>query len=118
MLKVIIAGGRNFADYQLLCIKCNNILKNKNPNEIEIVSGNAKGADMFGEKYAKEKGLSQKIFKADWDKNGKSAGFRRNEQMAEYADALIAFWDGSSKGTAHMIKLAKEKGLLVRVIKY
>ena len=117
MLKVIIAGGRNFADYQLLCIKCNNILKNKSPNKIEIVSGNAKGADLLGEKYAKDNSLSKKVFKANWDKHGKSAGFRRNEEMAKYADAPIAFWDGSSKGTAHMIKIAKENGLLVRVIK-
>ena len=46
---------------------------------------------------------------ADWDLDGKSAGFKRNVKMAEYADALVAFWDGESKGTKHMIETAKEK---------
>lgn len=58
------------------------------------------------------------IFKADWDKHGKAAGFKRNTEMAKYADALIAFWDGKSKGTKHMIDTAKSHNLKVRVIAY
>jgi hypothetical protein len=116
MFKVIIAGGRDFNDYDLLCSKCNVILKNK--KNVEIVSGAARGADELGEQYASEKAYDIKQFPADWDKYGKSAGYKRNKQMAEYADALIAFWDGKSRGTKHMIDLAKEKNLLVRVVKY
>ena len=55
---------------------------------------------------------------ADWDLDGKSAGFKRNVKMAEYADALVAFWDGESKGTKHMIETAKEKGLDIRIKHY
>ena len=112
MFKVIIAGSRGFSDYEKLCEICDFMLKEK--IEIEIVSGTAKGADLLGERYAKEKGLPIKQFSADWTK-GKSAGYARNKQMAEYADALIAFWDGSSKGTKHMIDLANKKNIKVKI---
>jgi hypothetical protein len=114
--KVIIAGGRDFSDYQLLVEKCDKYLANK--TNIEIVSGTAKGADSLGERYAKERGYSVKTFPADWAAFGKRAGYLRNEQMANYANALIAFWDGESRGTKHMIDIATEKGLLVKVVPY
>ena len=113
-MKVIIAGGRTFNDYDLLCQNCDKALSLQ--TEIEIVSGTANGADKLGEKYAKEKGYPIKQFPADWDKYGKSAGYKRNEEMAKYADALIAFWDGKSKGTKHMIDLAKRYELKVKVV--
>jgi hypothetical protein len=113
-MKVIIAGGRTFNDYDLLCQNCDKTLSLQ--NEIEIVSGTANGADKLGEKYANEKGYPIKQFPADWDKYGKSAGYKRNEEMAKYADALIAFWDGKSKGTKHMIDLAKRYELKVKVV--
>ena len=118
MFKVIIAGGRDFNDYELMCKKVNRILSNKNTSEIQIISGNARGADKLGEKYAKDNNISLMCFPADWNKYGKKAGYIRNEQMAKEADALIAFWDGKSKGTKHMIDIARSKGLLIRVIKY
>lgn len=117
MFKVIIAGGRDFNDYDLLMKKVSSLLRNQYKG-IEVVSGGAKGADALGEKYAVDSNMSLKEFHADWDRYGKSAGYRRNVEMAEYADALIAFWDGRSKGTKHMIDIAKSKGLKVRVIKY
>jgi len=113
-MKIIIAGARLFTDYSLLKINCDKILSLQ--NEIEIVSGTANGADKLGEKYAKEKGYLLKKFPANWDAYGKSAGYKRNEEMALYSDALIAFWDGNSKGTKHMIDLAKKHGLKVRVV--
>lgn len=118
MFKVIIAGGRNFNNYDLLKNKCDILLKNKSLEDIEIVSGTANGADKLGERYAKEKGYKIKRFPADWDKFQKRAGFIRNQQMAEYADACICFWDNSSRGTKHMIDLANEKGLFIRIINY
>lgn len=118
MFKVIIAGGREFNDYNLMCKKVDRILSNKNTSEIEIISGNARGADKLGEKYAKDNNISLMCFPADWNKYGKRAGYIRNEQMAKEANALIAFWDGKSKGTKHMIDIARSKGLLIRVIKY
>lgn len=116
MLKVIIAGGRDFTDYHLLSKVCDFMLQNH--SDIEIVSGCANGADKLGEKYAKEKGYSIKKFPADWEKFGRSAGFLRNDQMAQYADALIAFWDKKSKGTNHMINLAKKNKLKIKVQYY
>jgi ABC-type enterochelin transport system substrate-binding protein len=115
-MKVIIAGGRNFNDYNKLRESCDNILVNQ--KEVEIVSGTAAGADTLGERYAQEKGYEVKKFPAQWDLYGKSAGYKRNQQMAEYADGLIAFWDGKSRGTKHMIDIATNKGLKVRVIRY
>ena len=69
-------------------------------------------------KYAKEHGYKVIYMPADWDLYGKSAGFKRNVQMAKYADALVAFWDGVSSGTKHMIETAQKMGLDVRVKKY
>lgn len=114
-MKLIVAGSRNFNDYKLLKEKLNFFLQNVQ-SPIEIVSGTAKGADMLGEQYANEMGYSVKQFPADWDKYGKSAGYRRNKTMAEYADALVAFWDGKSKGTKHMISIAEQKGLKIRTV--
>ena len=116
MIKVIIAGGRDFQDWNKLVDVCDRAFINH--NEIEIVSGCANGADKLGERYANERGHQIKRFPADWDKYGKGAGYRRNAEMANYAGALIAFWDGLSRGTAHMINLAKEKGLKVLIITY
>lgn len=117
--KVIIAGSRGFSNYKLLKEKCNEYLREKRKEyDIIIISGGARGADFYGEKYAQEEGFSLEVFPANWNKFGKSAGFIRNEQMAEVADALIAFWDGKSNGTKHMIEIMEDKKLLVRVIKY
>ena len=115
--KVIIAGGRHFSDYQFLKETCDSLLDELDET-IEIVSGTARGADKLGEKYAREKNYQIHRFVAQWDKFGKSAGYRRNAEMADFADMLIAFWDGESKGTSHMIDLANAKNLGVVVMKY
>lgn len=115
-MKVIIAGGRYFDNYDLLCQKADYYLSRQ--SEIEIVSGAAKGADKLGERYAEERQYMIKRFPADWGSFGKKAGYLRNTEMAEYADALIAFWDGKSKGTKHMINIAKKQNLLIRIIRY
>jgi hypothetical protein len=115
-VKVIIAGGRDFKDYDLLCRKADKILSRQ--TEIEIVSGTAKGADKLGERYAEERGYKITRFVPDWGYFGKSAGYVRNVEMAEYGDALIAFWNKTSKGTKHMIDIARKQDLLIRVIIY
>lgn len=113
--KIIIAGGRDFIDYDKLRDTCDYYLQNK--EDIEIISGCARGADLLGMKYAIEKGYKLKKFPADWNL-GKSAGYLRNVEMGNYGDALIAFWDGKSKGTKHMIDIALNKNLYVRIIYY
>lgn len=115
-MNIIIAGGRDFNNYTLLKEKCDTILKNV--SNITIISGAAKGADKLGEQYANEKGYTLISKPADWDTHGKSAGYKRNQEMATLGDGLIAFWDGKSKGTKHMIDIAKEKGLQIAIINY
>lgn len=130
-MKVIIAGGRNFQDYNLLRDTCDYMLHDQ--KEIEVVSGKAYGADELGEVYAKGREYKIKEFPADWtdfsepcvikvNKKGEKynalAGLKRNERMAQYADALIAFWDGKSTGTKDMIERARKHGLKVKVQMY
>ena len=116
--KVIIAGGRDFNNYELLKEKCDYYLSHLDTCNIVIISGHARGADTLGEKYAKEKGYEIESHPADWNKYGKSAGYKRNVEMADVASAAICFWNGKSKGTKHMIDIAKEKGIPVKVVRY
>lgn len=111
--KVIVAGSRDFNDYGLVCRTLNELF---GAFSIEIVSGGARGADKLGEQYADDHWIPKTVFPADWGKYGKSAGYRRNEQMAQYAEVLVAFWDYDSPGTRHMINLAKQYNLEVHVI--
>jgi len=118
--KLIIAGSREFDDYDALSRAVDYFLYNiafftfVTPEHIEIVSGTALGADRLGERYAIDNGFGIKRFPANWTMHGKSAGFKRNKQMAVYADALIAFPLGKSPGTRDMIKQARGLGLTVR----
>ena len=84
----------------------------------EVVSGCAQGADTHGETVARSMGIPVARFPADWKQYCKSAGVRRNAKMAEYADALIAVWDGESRGTKNMIDLAVANGLIVFVYRF
>ena len=100
-MKIIIAGSRSVTDYKtvekFITITHSAVVLD------EIVSGCALGVDKFGEQYAKQGGIPVAKFPANWGEHGKSAGFIRNKQMADYADALIAIWNGESRGTKHMI---------------
>lgn len=118
MFKLIVAGGRDFDNYDLLRQKLDRLLENKQDEGVCIISGRARGADSLGEKYALERGYCVEYYPADWDNLGKRAGIIRNMQMADNADGLVAFWDGVSKGTSHMIDYAKKVGLVVRVVRY
>lgn len=132
--KVIVAGGRDFNDYELLETKLDIILANKSKShKIVIISGHAEGADKLGEKYANERGYDKEVYPAEWSnlnaipckvkirsdgtKYNCLAGFNRNKTLVDVGDSLVAFWNGSN-GTASTIKLAKKKGILVRIIKY
>ena len=115
--KVVVAGGRNFNNYQLLNEKLDKILKNKMPN-VTIISGTAKGADRLGELYAQHHNIALQQYPANWDFFGRRAGYLRNIQMAEAADAVIVFWDGESRGTKMMIDIAKTYHLPLRIIRY
>ena len=118
-LNVIIAGSRNFDDYARLKRSCDDILKEVTPaHRITVLSGNARGADALGERYASERGYDVRRFPADWRRHGKAAGPMRNAEMAAEAQMLICFWDGNSKGTHHMIATARKRGLEIHIIPF
>lgn len=100
-MKVAVIGSRDFNDYN----RVKRIL-DLYPISV-IVSGSARGADTFGEMYADEKGLKKEIYKPDWDLFGKRAGFLRNTTIIENCDMVVAFWDGTSKGTKDSLDKAQ-----------
>jgi hypothetical protein len=116
VFRVIVAGGRDFQNYQLLEEKLNKLLSEK--GNVVIVSGLAKGADTLAVRYAREHKLLVSYFPALWAQNGNRAGFIRNEEMAQNANACVCFWDGESVGTKHMIDTAKSMKIALRVILY
>lgn len=83
-----------------------------------VVSGGARGADAWGERWASERMIEVLRFNAEWERFGKRAGPIRNEAMARSAEALIAVWDGESRGTSNMIERARQNGLRVFVWRY
>ena len=110
--KLLIAGSRNFNDYQLL----KKLIK---PENIEcIISGCARGADTLAIKYAEEFNIPIEKYPADWNKYGRSAGYIRNKVMVDKATAVICFWDGQSKGTQHTITLTKQTNKPIKVVIY
>jgi len=110
-MKTIIAGSRGITDFEVVKAAALSA-----PWEFsEIVSGGARGVDYLGEQFGDGINVPVTIFKANWNKYGKSAGYKRNVEMADYAEALIAVWDGVSKGTKHMIDIATKKGLRVYI---
>jgi exodeoxyribonuclease V alpha subunit len=120
---IIVAGSRTFTDYNVAKSILNNFISTNNINSPTIISGMANGADMLGYNFAKEYNLQIKECPADWDTYQKRAGYIRNEQMAKYASEngkgiLIAFWDGESNGTKHMIELAKKYKLEIHVFDF
>lgn len=112
-MRVIIAGSRTIEGYS----KVVKAVADSTFVITSIVSGCAKGADRLGELYALLHQLPCTKFPADWDKHGKSAGYKRNVVMSENADALIALWDGTSKGTGHMIGIMTKANKPVFVYK-
>ena len=112
MVRIIIAGSRDFNDYDVVRQYVGTYLLTVDDykNNVEIISGGAKGADALGEKFARRNFLKLKVFPANWEKWGRQAGYIRNEEMVKYAfennqtAVLFAFWDGFSKGTKHIIQ--------------
>jgi hypothetical protein len=112
-MRLIIAGGRNVAEtdvYRALLV-----CPWTNADITEVVSGCAKGADTFGEEWARRMSIPVMHFPANWELYGRAAGPIRNREMATHADALLAVWDGQSPGTKDMIRVAELLGLKVFV---
>jgi hypothetical protein len=112
-MKTIICGSRAIGDYGELT----RAIANSGFNVTTVLSGGARGVDRMGEVWARANNRLLLLFPADWRTYGKRAGYVRNEQMAEEAEAVIALWDGASRGTKHMIDTARAMGLSVYVHK-
>jgi hypothetical protein len=110
-MRVIIAGSRDYNNYDTLL----EAIEEAQFDITEVVSGGAKGVDRMGEEYAVILNKPLHIYEADWERHGRAAGPLRNKKMAENADALIALWDGKSRGTRNMIETAEKHGLLIYV---
>lgn len=112
-MRVIIAGSRSgfrYSDIERFLAQV--------PFEITtVVCGGAKGVDSLGRVWARQNNIPVEMYLADWEKHGKSAGYKRNQEMAKNADALVAIWDGESKGTSHMIQIASAAKLRLKVFK-
>jgi hypothetical protein len=106
-MKTIIAGSRGINDY----LKIKEAIAKSGITITEVVSGGARGVDQLGERYAKENNIPIKQFIPNWNKHGKAAGFLRNAEMVEYAEAAIIVWDGKSRGSKHTYDLSLQKGL-------
>jgi len=105
-MRVIIAGTRSICDDTIVrkAIEASGFIIS------EIVSGGSKGVDESAERTAEKDGIPLMRFPADWNKYGKKAAPVRNRKMADHADALIAIWDGKSRGTRHMIETMRKAG--------
>ena len=111
-MKLSIIGSRSFFDYTML-------EKILNKEKIDIlVSGGAIGADSLGEQYAENNNIPTLIFKPDWKRFGRAAGFIRNKDIIDNSDKVIAFWDGKSKGTLNSINLAKKQNKKVIIYEF
>lgn len=110
-LRTIIAGSRGINSYMLL----EECLQDVPFTPTVVISGGARGVDKLGEMWAVARYIPVEVYPAEWDKYGRRAGYERNKLMASKAEALVALWDGESRGTEHMITIAKEKGLTVHV---
>ena len=115
-IRVAIVGSRGFSDSRLLASTMCTVLEHYTITE--VVSGGARGADTLGEQWAKAHGIPTRVFLPDWNRFGRSAGFRRNRDIIDNCELCVAFWDGESRGTKSSIDLAKQAGKRVLVINY
>jgi len=119
--RVIVAGGRDFSDYEFMKETLDRLFYLSDEFDtipIKIISGMAKGADTLAIRYADENELTKILFPANWKYHRRLAGFLRNEDMLRIATHLVAFWNGQSHGTKHMIDIARAKGISTWVLGY
>lgn len=118
-MKLIVAGGRDFVNTQtMITVLMDLVEKGKIDPNPELVCGMARGADILAFRLWKSANMQIHVFPAEWDTYGKSAGFRKNKEMGEFADAAVCFWDGKSKGTKHMIDIMNRLNKPVYVVRY
>lgn len=123
MYNLAVVGSRSFHDYELMTYEIDRIFKRKWVDDPErlmcIISGGARGADLLAKKYAKDhKEVHYVEYPADWKLHGKGAGHVRNVTIVKESHAVLAFWDGKSKGTKHTLGVAQSLGKTVKVVRF
>jgi len=113
-MNVVIAGGRDFNDYETMCAN----LEEYQDQDVTVISGCARGADRLGERWALEHGKPIREYPADWLTHGQAAGPMRNLEMAKVAHRVVVFWDGESRGTKNMIDNALQVGIDPEIVLY
>lgn len=108
--RIAIVGSRDFPNLDQVREYVRSL-----PRDTIIVSGGARGVDTAAEYEANVQAMQTMIFPADWERYGKSAGYKRNISIVAYADEVVAFWDGKSRGTMHTVEIAREKGIPVKI---
>ena len=108
-MKIPVIGSR--------ALKLHNLEKQLACDVTEIVSGGARGIDTCARDYALANGLKLTEVLPEYDKYGRGAPFKRNLQIIEYADEVLAFWDGQSRGTKYVIEQCRKKNKKVTVMK-
>lgn len=111
MKRIAIVGSRDFKNLHRVIAYVDSL-----PETTIVVSGGARGVDTVAEQVANRRGLQTHIFYAQWKRYGKSAGMRRNREMIDTVDEVVAFWDGQSRGTEQAIAYAKANNIPVKVI--
>ena len=106
-MRTIIAGSRSIIDLKYIVAA----VKESTFDISVIIEGEANGVDVLVWRYGMINNIPVEPFLAKWNEFGKSAGYKRNVEMANNAEALILVWDGKSKGSKHMLDVAKTKGL-------
>jgi len=115
-MKLIVAGSRSFADREMAFERLDFFTAHR--QTVTVVCGMATGADLIGKEWALARGHGVIEKPADWERQGRAAGFIRNGEMAMIADALVAFWDGKSRGTKDMIDKMNKMHKPVRVVTF
>ena len=108
-MRVAVIGSRDYQHLDVVKMYVNDLAEG-----VIVVSGGARGVDTAAHEAAKARGLTSKIYLADWSK-GKGAGFARNSEIVKNSDLVVAFWDGTSKGTLDTVMKAKVAGVPVIV---
>ena len=117
--RLVVAGSRDFNDYNLLCSTLDQIIGElKSEYNVTIVSGTANGADKLGEKYAEKHGLKIERHPANWGFYGRGAGPIRNAEMVKDSNGVVVFWNGESAGAKNIIDCAKAENHLIKVVEY
>ena len=116
-MKIVVGGCRNFHDQEVV-FRCLSDFLKEYPEEGEFIflSGHCAGVDQLAEQFAVQNNHPCILFPAEWSKYGRAAGPIRNQKMVDEANYVLAFWDGSSRGTASLIRYAQQCGKPVRII--